>query len=72
MTPYGKKRDEVDMLFETRYFWAIFRSEDQRAVRELKAIYDRTDTAYVSSISIYEVYKQTIESEEQVLPKALS
>ena len=52
------------MLFETRYFWAIFRSKDQRAIRELKAIYDRADTAYISSISIYEVYKQTIESEE--------
>ncbi|MGA2663647.1 MAG: PIN domain-containing protein [Nitrososphaerales archaeon] len=52
------------MLFETRYFWAIFRSKDRRTVRELRAIYDRADTAYVSSISIYEVYKQTIGSED--------
>jgi len=52
------------VLFETRYFWAIFRSKDRRTVRELRAIYDRADTAYVSSISIYEVYKQTIESED--------
>ena len=49
------------MLFETRYFWAIFRSKDRRTVRELRAIYDLADTAYVSSISIYEVYKQTAE-----------
>ncbi len=64
MTPCGKKRDEGSVLFETRYFWAIFRSKDRRTVRELRAIYDRADTTYVSSISIYEVYKQTIESED--------
>ena len=52
------------MLFETRYFWAIFRSKDKRTIRELKAIYDRAETAYASSITVFEICKQTLESED--------
>ena len=53
------------MLFETRYFWAIFTARDPQTVSKLRAIYDKSKTAYASSISIYEVYKQTLEHEDE-------
>ncbi|MGA2199239.1 MAG: PIN domain-containing protein [Nitrososphaerales archaeon] len=52
------------MLFETRYFWAVFTAKDPKTVKRLKEIYDRSKTAYASSVSIYEVCKQTLETED--------
>jgi toxin FitB len=52
------------VLFETRYFWAVFTTRDADTVNKLKAIYDRSNTAYASSVSIYEVFRQTIEHED--------
>jgi predicted nucleic acid-binding protein len=57
------------MLFETRYFWAVFTSKSQDTTGKLKSLFDRSKTAYASSISIYEVYKQTLASEEKAVAK---
>jgi predicted nucleic acid-binding protein len=53
------------MLFETRYFWAVFTSKDAESTRKLKTIFEKTKTAFASSISIYEIYKQTIEHDDK-------
>ena len=47
------------MLFDTRYFWAVFTTKDQGSIAKLKDILGETKTPYVSTISIYEVYKLT-------------
>ena len=52
------------MLFETRYFWAVFTTRDAKTVNRLKAIYDKSRTAYASSVSIYEIFRQTLEHED--------
>jgi predicted nucleic acid-binding protein len=55
------------MLFETRYFWAVFTSKDAESTRKLKTIFEKTKTAFASSISIYEIYKQTIEHDDKTV-----
>ena len=55
------------MLFETRYFWAVFTSKDPDTTRRLKAIFDKAKTAFASSVSIYEIYKQTIEHDDKTV-----
>jgi predicted nucleic acid-binding protein len=53
------------MLFDTRYFWAIFSSKDEETTAKLKSLFDRSKSAYVSSITIYEVFKLTLASEDK-------
>lgn len=53
------------MLFETRYFWAVFTSKDDLMTSKLKALFDRARSAYASSITVYEVYKQTLANEDR-------
>jgi predicted nucleic acid-binding protein len=55
------------VLFETRYFWAAFTSKDAETTKKLKAIFDEAKTAFASSVSIYEVYKQTIEHDDKAV-----
>jgi predicted nucleic acid-binding protein len=52
------------VLFETRYFWAVFATRDAATVNKLKAIYEGSKTAYASTISIYEVFRLTLEHED--------
>jgi len=52
------------VLFETRYFWAVFTARDAKTVNNLKAIYDKSKAAYASSVSIYEIVRQTLEHED--------
>lgn len=51
------------MLFETRYFWAVFTAKDSEQVKKLKLLFENSKTRYASSISIYEVYKLTLAKE---------
>lgn len=51
------------MLFDTRYFWAVFTSRDQETTEGLRAIFERSKTASTSSIAIYEVFRLTLASE---------
>jgi predicted nucleic acid-binding protein len=53
------------LLFETRYFWAVFTSKDPERTKKLKALFEKAKTPYASSISIYEVYKLTVEHEDK-------
>ena len=55
------------MLFETRYFWAVFTEKDTEYVRKLRSIFDRSNKRFVSSITIYEVHKLSLESEGEVV-----
>jgi len=57
------------MLFDTRYFWAIFSSRNEETTSKLKSMLDRSRSAYVSSITIYEVFKLTIASEDKTAAK---
>jgi predicted nucleic acid-binding protein len=52
------------VLFETRYFWAVFTARDGKTVNRLRVIYDKSRTAYASTVSIYEVFRQTLEQED--------
>ena len=60
------------MLFETRYFWAVFTSKDPETTRKLKAIFDKAKAAFASSVSIYEIYKQTIEHDDKMVAELRS
>lgn len=51
------------MLFETRYFWAVFTAKDKETVNALRNILDRSKATFASSISIYEIYKLTLAHE---------
>lgn len=55
------------MLFETRYFWAVFTARDGSTTNALRTIFDESKTAYASAISIYEVYKLTLEHEDKAV-----
>jgi len=57
------------MLFETRYFWAVFTSKNKDTTSKLKSLFERSKTAYASSVTIYEVYKQTLAGEDKVVAK---
>lgn len=60
------------MLFDTRYFWAVFASRDQEETSKLKAIYDRSKSAFVSSITIYAVHKLTLASDGKTVARLRS
>lgn len=51
------------MIFETRYFWAVFTGKDSEYVKKLKALFETSRTRFASSISLYEVYKLTLAQE---------
>lgn len=57
------------MLFETRYFWAVFTSRNPETTRKLKALLDRAKAAYASAITVYEIYKQTLANEDKTVAK---
>lgn len=57
------------MLFDSRYFWAVFSSKNEETTSKLKGLFDRSKTPYVSSISIYEIFKLTLASEDKATAK---
>ena len=60
------------MLFETRYFWAVFSSKIGETTGRLKALLDRSRVSYASSITVYEIYKQTLSNEGKTVAKMRS
>jgi predicted nucleic acid-binding protein len=60
------------MLFDTRYFWAVFTSRDRETTSKLRALYDRSRSPYVSSITIYEVYKLTLANDGKTVARLRS
>jgi predicted nucleic acid-binding protein len=55
------------VLFDTRYFWAVFTSKNPELVNKLRGIFDGSKTAFTSSISLYEVYKLSISQEDRTV-----
>jgi len=55
------------VLFDTRYFWAVFTSKNPEFLKKLRTIFDSSKTTYASTISIYEVYKLTISEEDRTV-----
>ena len=55
------------MLFDTRYFWAVFTSKNPDLVNKLRSIFEGSKTAFASSISLYEVYKLSIGQEDRTV-----
>lgn len=55
------------MLFDTRYFWAVFTSRSPELLKKLRSIFDDSKNAFASSISLYEVYKLTISQEDRAV-----
>jgi predicted nucleic acid-binding protein len=51
------------VLFDTRYFWAVFTSKNPEFSQKLRSVFEGSKTAFASSISLYEVYKLTISQE---------
>lgn len=55
------------MLFETRYFWAVFTAKNEENANKLRRIFDSTKAALASSISVYEVYRLTLAHEDKTV-----
>ena len=55
------------MLFDTRYFWAVFTSKNPEFSQKLRSIFDSSKTVFASSISLYEVYKLSIGQEDRAV-----
>ncbi len=55
------------MLFDTRYFWAVFTVKNPELLKKLRSIFDDSKTPFASSISLYEVYKLTIAHEDRAV-----
>jgi len=57
----------MEMLFETRYFWALFAEKDPEYLKRLRLVFERSQRRFVSSITIYEIHKLTLETEGEVV-----
>ena len=55
------------MLFDTRYFLAVFTSKNPEFLNKLRTIFEGSKSTYASSISLYEVYKLTISQEDRTV-----
>ena len=51
------------MLFETRYFWAVFTGRDPEQLRKLRTLLENTKKKFASTVTIYEVCKLTLGQE---------
>lgn len=57
------------MLFDSRYFWAVFTSKDSGTTERLKELVDRAGMRYVSSITLYEVFRLSLAGEGRAVAK---
>ncbi len=55
------------MLFDTRYFWAVFTSKNPEFLNKLRSIFDGSKNAFASPISLFEVYKLTLNHESRIV-----
>ena len=55
------------MLFDTRYFWAVFTEKNPEQLGKLRSILDDAQSPFASAISIYEIYKLTINNEDKTV-----
>ena len=57
------------MLFDTRYFWAVFTSKDRPTTNKLRDLFVRSKSPCASSVTIYEVFKLTLANEGKDVAK---
>lgn len=57
----------MNALFETRFFWALFTEKDTEYVNKLRSIFERSKRRVISSVTIYEVHKLTLENEGEAV-----
>lgn len=50
-------------VYDTRYFWAIFTETNPETIKKLRELYSLPRERYVSTVSLYEVYKLSISKE---------
>lgn len=55
------------MLFDTRYFWAVFTEKNPEQLGKLRTILDETKNPFASAITLYEVYKLSIGNEDRTV-----
>lgn len=53
----------VDCVYDTRYFWALYTTKDPERIRRLKSLIVERGHRFVSSITLYEIYKLSIAKE---------
>src|SRR2546428_9214299 len=51
------------MIFDTRYFWIVFTEKNPGTLRKLRKIFEESKEPSVSSVSIYEIHKLTLQKE---------
>jgi len=54
---------QIDRVYDTRYFWATYYSRDPEKIERLKSLLVERRHRFVSSITLYEIYKLSIASE---------
>lgn len=57
------KKRNFSMLFETRYFWARLTPSKPDQLQKFREIFDRAHQRFVSSITLFEIIKLSIEKE---------
>jgi len=55
------------VLFDTRYFWAVFTTKDPDYLKKLRTLLETSKARLASSVSLYEVYKLTLSHEEKAV-----
>lgn len=53
----------LDRVYDTRYFWALYTTKDPERIRKLKSLSVERGHRFVSSITLYEIYKLSIAKE---------
>jgi len=54
---------QIDRVYDTRYFWALYTAKDPERIRKLKSLIVERGHRFVSSITLYEIYKLSIAEE---------
>ena len=54
---------QIDRVYDTRYFWEIFTIKDSDRIGKLKSLLVERRHRFVSSITLYEIYKLSIAKE---------
>ena len=54
---------QIDRVYDTRYFWAIYYIRDPEKIGKLKTLLVERRHRFVSSVTLYEIYKLSMASE---------
>lgn len=54
---------QIDRVYDTRYFWAMYTTKDPENTGKLKFLLVERGHRFVSSVTLYEIYKLSIVNE---------